>query len=831
MFDFLQILSITAQLLFAALLLAIIGKPLLFLFRRYVRIFDALDFLQEFVINVYLGGLVLYVLALIPLRLFNPLTLSAVLAFSAVFLLIQLMIKLKYAKGLPRPSIKLMSNRSEQIVVLTFFLISLAIQVAPLSVLMFGSIHDTSLHALFAQLILEHNQIPATHQPYLPAAIIFPQGAHVIFAFAAQILGITTPLAVFYITALFNALTVLAAYHFGKVLGEGRYGGLSCAFIFTFVSMWPTHITWGGNTFILSIPLLLITATFLKQTLNSDIPKRCELPFYIIMGLFLGLLASFHPSAFLVLVIGWGMLSLIGKSANLLKNIAIPIAISIILISPFLFRFVSYYHLPGHNIGLPADIVTPEVSLIPITDPRITLEGIKSFILTMPFQYNISPYLLPRLITITLFILVPLSLIMLVLRKRRLLPTEVIGLVLCFASILLFLVEPINPVPIISQRAVVTLYISLMLLLGSFNVLLYRGLRNRVSTAKIKTVTPMIVTFIVLTSLYAPFIYYRLAEDPQRLTTVYRIFAVTTEDDYNLMLWMRDNLPQDSIILINPFEPGLFIPALSQRKAIYPFSQYHLSISYGKTVSLLATGTLSSEVFRYLSTMNVTHIYVGSKCTPLPLVVRGEAREYKWDPHLFLGNPNFRLVNKVGNAYLFEFRLADPQVVLADSFEYANLDQGGWQIEECGDGRGSVIITQDITFDGSRNLRLYAKSEGEYYRIGIWRRVYVPDPSNVTLSFHLEATTGFGPKDALMVVISDTRWDKRLHFTTNVGIPVGYAPTHLPSPEGYFEFNVSRLWEDLHNEQLPRSFYISILNYDADGIRNMAHVDAVAISV
>jgi len=67
-----QILPIVARLLFIMVLLMIIGKPLLSLLRRYVRSFDNLDVPQELVLNTYLGGLVLYILALISFRLFNP---------------------------------------------------------------------------------------------------------------------------------------------------------------------------------------------------------------------------------------------------------------------------------------------------------------------------------------------------------------------------------------------------------------------------------------------------------------------------------------------------------------------------------------------------------------------------------------------------------------------------------------------------------------------------------------------------------------------------------------------------------------------------------------
>lgn len=302
---------------------------------------------------------------------------------------------------------------------------------------------------------------------------------------------------------------------------------------------------------------------------------------------------------------------------------------------------------------------------------------------------------------------------------------------------------------------------------------------------------------------------------------MYNIFAVTTEDDYNLMLWMKENLPQNSTILINPFEPGLFIPALSQRKAIYPLSVYHLSASYSKVVSILMNGTLDSYVFNYLDLMNVTHVYVGSKNSPLIKVLRGKPMPSKLDAYLFLGNPNFRLIKKVGEAFLFEYSPIDSRIVLMDSFEYEDLNYGGWRIAERGSGVGNASIVRENGFDGSC-LMLRSESKGEPYWISILRPVCLPDSSNLTISFYLRLEKGFGSKDSLMVIISDPRWDKQLYFVTNPRVPTKYPPIHLPSSRGYFEFNLSKLWEEIYREQLPRSFYIQVLNYDVDGVENVA---------
>ena len=89
---------------------------------------------------------------------------------------------------------------------------------------------------------------------------------------------------------------------------------------------------------------------------------------------------------------------------------------------------------------------------------------------------------------------------------------------------------------------------------------------------------------------------------------------------------------------------------------------------------------------------------------------------------------------------------------------------------------------------------------------------------------------GFGSRDALAFIISDTSWAKKVYFTS------GYISTPseqvlLPSKvDGYFEFNVSELWMATHNESLPTSFFVQILSHDTDQVENVAYVDAISIS-
>lgn len=828
------LLCIIAQLLLVIILLAIIGLPLLVFVVRRVIHFENFNFAQLLLLSIYFGALVLYILALIPLPMFKYEVIAVILFLCLVSTAIPSVKSLE--KCWKHLGSKFKGNLFELTIVFTLFLISLTIQVVPLTSLVFGSIHDTSLHALFAQLIIENGRIPETHEPYLQAAIIFPQGASVIFAFSSLILNISTPLAVFRTTVIFNALTVLAAYNFGRILDKRRFAGISYAFIFAFVSMWPTHMTWGGNSFIVGVPLFLIIASLLRSEYSKGLLPGQRVLFYTIKGLLLGYLAAIHIALFISLVICWILLVLFSHRSfskvklefSRIMPPFITFIISIALISPYLCRGLMYYHLPGGNIGLPEDVVDSQQSLIPLANPRITLNGIKDFILTITNQYNISPHFVTRIMTIILLSLSVLTIVTLKLRRKQITPAETIGSTLCLASAFLFSMEPINPIATISQRANLIIYISLMLLLGGFNLRVAENMHRSLSLTIKSQKKLTLIVLIIMVSIYSPFIYYRLVEDPYTLKKMYQIFAITTNDDLNLMLWMKDNLPPNSTILINPFEPGLFIPPLAQKKVIYPFTAYQLSSSYQQVVCSIGEKKLSNKVFDYLQHHNISHIYISSVNDAW--FFKGHSA-LSWDPHLFLGNPNFKLLKRVNNTFLFKYSPIDHRLVLMDSFECDTLDHGGWRITQWGDGIGNAIITNESAFDGSRALMLCVKSEKTPYWLSILRPVYLYDSLNVTLSFYIDVANGFGSKDALLIIISDANWNRQLYFTTNPRISLKYPPIHLPSDHGYFEFNLSDLWKEIHGEQLPMSFFVQVLNYDEDGVENLAYVDAISLGI
>ena len=174
----------------------------------------------------------------------------------------------------------------------------------------------------------------------------------------------------------------------------------------------------------------------------------------------------------------------------------------------------------------------------------------------------------------------------------------------------------------------------------------------------------LLTTLLVITLINAPFIFSTIFHDPQMILGAYGMFAVTSVDDLDLMLWMKDNIPHNATILVNKQECGLFIPSVSHHKVIFPFIFSHQSHSYKLLSTLLEEGILNATTFNLMKHFNITHVYIGSFTTA------HELYKHKWSFQPFLDSPNFELIRRVGDACLFAFSHKYLDAALQEELEY-----------------------------------------------------------------------------------------------------------------------------------------------------------------
>ena len=824
--------------------LCALGEPWRIILQKFARLFKSLGFLQILVVDVYLGGFFLYIIALIPLHLFTAITLYTITILSGIIVL--LFHRRKFRSAIQNlslhPKFSFQNNYSfEIIMVASLFLFSLGIYTSPFNHLLFGSARDNAIHSLFVQLIIENKQIPVTVQPYLNEGIVYPQGFSIIAAYSVLILNYSPPQAIFYLTAFFNALTILGAYFLGKTLSNKCYLGLSLAFVFAFVASWPKYITWGSNTFVASFPFYFICLSFLPFLARNKLKVREIFAIGILFGYLSVLHLQPYQTLFASLFLLWLYVALKREKNRwrILLNLLAISGLSLLVLSPFIYRFFAFYQYPGHNIGLPADVE------IPVPQPSFSLVLIG---VAWLFEHLAANTLL-RIGSLILFFVSGLTMVSLR-RKNGFAQTNqliMIGTATLLGQLLIFVLGAISPAHLPFYPNPMLLYIPFYFFIATFSFLLYHFFSSRLSKKilaktkepklKTKKLLVTIISLMLLLGVYAPFLYQSIFLDVRDIRGSYAVYSVTTKQDRQLILWIKDNLTRNAIILVNTFQSGTFIPSVANRKVVFPSFASSRSVSYQNLVSLLEGNVINATTLDLMENFNITNIYVGEG------VSSSDGGRHKWYHKLFLGNPNFELVKNFGNAYLFQFNYTDLSTVFFDDFEHILWYRDGWAARYYGNGLGDVTITTDFGYDSSRCLRITAQAvytpSLRELRYEVFREIFVQNNSDVTLSFYLNATQGFHNKspfnDTFAVFISNVYRNQSMVITTPNGIYEGYAHAiSLDGFAGFFEFNgsssLSTLWHQMFNSSFPNPFILEFVNYDFDGVENVVYIDNITVT-
>jgi hypothetical protein len=828
--------EIILQLLFFMLSMSVLGEPWRILIRKFVGIFKSLDFLQILVFDVYLGGFLLYVISIIPLHLFSSITLYTVTILSVI--VISWIHRRKFKSAIQNlslhPKFSLPSHHSAVIIlVASMFLFSLVVQTWPFNYLIFGSVRDTSIHSLFVQVIIENKQVPETMQPYSAAGIVYPQGFSVIAVFFVFIYDNLPPQAVFYVTSLFNSLSILGAYFLGKELSKKWNLGLSLGFVFAFFAFWPKFTTWGSNAFVASFPFYFVCLALFPFLTK----EKLNLKAILVIGFLFGYLSVLHLQLYEMLMsalfIVWLYIAIRrekGAWSRLFSFILISL-ISLLVLSPFLYRALVFYQYPYHNIGLPTDveIVSPHL------DVPLILSGATS--LFEHISINISL----RIVSLAFFIVSVLMIVSFRRKESFRQTSELVklGTATVIGELLIFLLGAVSPYNLPFYPNSLLLYFPFYFFIAAFNLSLYyfvssyssKKLLSKTSDSGLRKRKFLVValSLTLLLGIYSPFLYQSIVLDGEALYSSYSVFSVTTEQDFQLLLWIKENLNVDATILVNTFQSGTFIPSVANRKIIFPPSAESSSISYQRLATMLENNVLNTTAFDLMKQFNITHIYVGAG------VSSWDDWIHWWNPKLFLGNPNFNLVKNFGEAYLFNFTYTNASIVFLDDFD-ALWDQNGWQTSFDGNCLGQATVSSSFGYNDSRCLKMTAQivptaTESEFAS-WVSREIYVLNNSRVAFSFYFNATVGFNGKDTFAVMISDSYHNQSLVMATPNGIYETYKDNiPLDRFEGFVEeSDLNATWNQMFNSPLPNPFILEFVNCDFDGAQNVVYIDNVMVT-
>ncbi len=654
---------------------AVLGESLRLFAGRYVPAWRSREPIQRGLLDFYLGGAALYLVAALPVGAFTPAVVDGLPIAAAAILVV-------YAVAGRRARVAADVRASLAAIVRTPYLLVLGsaaallvfevLVAAPVAT---GNTFDSGLLTTYTSILLRTHSIAYSFRPYADPAVLYPQGAPVWIGWAQDALALPPARASLLVTPFFFALAPLAGFVFGRRWFSSDWGGVGVALLLAWLAPITRGLVSGSNDFVFAFPLVLWLAAEAPAWLGR-VPHLGDAVGFGVLG---GYSAAMNPvgaewllPALLVMGLiarpAWG-----GAGLRWLGRWAAAGASALLGVIPSLAVLVAGRTSPGFVPGAGAP-------------PAGTPTGLS----TPQFLGNIDPYLFgPTDVNLSsvpvlrfeLAILLAVGLGMLILAGRssalgpfvvRLRPF-VIGAVVSLFGLLAVLwwgstgFGPAVALGNITSGAELSLWLfTVYVLIAGLPLAIAldhcaragprpSAVPTPLARARPKngslsrratwaTLAPLAVALVIV----VPGVTLTPTSLAPGMSRLYHDFGNVSADDFALLEYAGAHLPSGARVLIAPGSAADFLPGYAAHVVLlYPLvpGWQWINASYSIAVDELSNGTLDARGQSALADLGVQYIIVTGNNTVL------------WpafSPRPLLADPNeFPLLWSGGDAYLF----------------------------------------------------------------------------------------------------------------------------------------------------------------------------------
>ena len=654
------------------------GEVLRRLAARWVTLFRDLGWIERLLLDLYLGGGGLYVLAVVPLGLFELPVVVAYLAGATVILGV-----LVARRWIARPPPDRRWRVPAWPALLPGLLVVLAtgtlfaIEVVVAEGVPTGNSFDTSLLSDYVSLLLLHHQVPVSLAPIAPQLTSYPQGTTVWLG-AAQLLfqlpPARTPLLV---TPLFLSLSPLAGYVLGRRQLGSPLAGVLVGLTFALLGSWTRVMVATSNDFVFSFPLVL---WLLARTDLWRGPRPPSWPDALAYGAVLGYSAGLNPVGaewlFPVLVILGAVRG--GVGARYLRA-AVPkwlgtLVVGVSFVTPAVWAILrgggALFSTSG-NVTVPAAEGTPGIL------PAQFVGSIDPFLFG-PHDIWLSPFVVLRS-ELAVLIVAGAAILLLPELFRHLGPRggpfrQLVAVTLAVALAILVVqvgaregLRALNGLVLISSAAElsVDLFAVYTILAALPLFLLAEYLRQSPDPAPAEPGSvgarprrrhrpsptgPQAIGLALVVVLLVPGVVVTAADFSPYLQELYGSYGRVTPGDFALFAWAGSptGLPTGARVLVAPGSAAQFLPGYVHVEIVFPVQWIAQNASYVQLDAELVQGKLTSAGFADLAALQIQYIAITGNTTNL------------WAPFsptpLVMDPAAFALVFQSGDAYVFQVR-------------------------------------------------------------------------------------------------------------------------------------------------------------------------------
>jgi len=248
------------SLLLWAALAVVVGELVRWLAARFVPLWQHPEVVERALVDFYLGGALLYLIASVPGGAFQ---LPVVIAVPIVALVGLGALTIHAAPRLSRSSLRTRLGGILRPVPILVLLSALGLFLVELSVatpVATGNTYDSSLLTLYTSLLLHHHMTVGSFAPYATTGLLYPQGTTVWLGGAQLLFGLPPARVALLVTPLFLGLAPLSGFVFGRRVFGNERAGLAVALVLAWIGAGTRGVVFGSNDFVFSFPLVLLLA-------------------------------------------------------------------------------------------------------------------------------------------------------------------------------------------------------------------------------------------------------------------------------------------------------------------------------------------------------------------------------------------------------------------------------------------------------------------------------------------------------------------------------------------------------------------------------------------
>ena len=659
---------------------AVLGELLRAALSRWVSAWRSPSPIERGVLDFYLGGAVMYLVAALPFGFFvAPLVLGLPIAAAGILLG---MVFVRRRRGLGADAFVASLTplvRPRYVLVLVSSLALYALELAVAMPVGTGNTFDSGLLTTYTALLLHNHTIPLSFRPYAAPSILYPQGTTAWLGWAQLTYGLPPARTSLLVTPLFFALAPLAAFVLGHRWFGSERAGAAFALVIAWLAPWTRALVGGSNDFVFAFPLVLILAAEAAAWLRSPTPTGANA---LGFGVLTGYSAAINPvgAEWLLLTLLLGMVFVRPEGASrLLGRLgrwAMATGASLLGVLPSLYVLVLGRSSPGF---VPGSAAAPAGSPTGISGAQF-LGSIDPF-LFRPQDVQLSP--VPELrAELAILLVVGLALLLFVRQGtaldrylsgfRRFAALAAVAMVALLAVVLLASTGfgPAVDLSALTSAGevsawLITLYVlvaALPLVLAAERFSGWVQRRPRSSTTEARAdrgrptwrgATPFdparaILPLGVVLVIVVPGVVLTPTSLAPVLTRLYGDFGNVTSDDLTLLEYAGAHLPSGARVLVAPGSAADFLPGYATNVVLlYPLIPGFpwTNASYNLVVDELSNGTLDARGQAAMAVLDVGYIIVTGNSTIL------------WpafSPKPLLADPgSFPLLREYGDAYLF----------------------------------------------------------------------------------------------------------------------------------------------------------------------------------